>query len=95
MLKARLVLSAVLAGGIGISHASAQDRWAAADQQLSRLDPAAFTRSPRCRRGAPNTPSPSTGDGPSQLSAGLRGARSDRLGGSAPAPRPPQRSRLG
>jgi hypothetical protein len=46
MLKARLVLSAVLAGGIGISHASAQDRWAAADQQLSRLDPSAFTKVP-------------------------------------------------
>jgi hypothetical protein len=46
MLKARLVLSAVLASGIVPSHVSAQDRWAQADQQLPRLDPAAFTKVP-------------------------------------------------
>ena len=46
MLKARLVLSAVLASNIVATRVSAQDRWANADQQLSRLDPSAFTKVP-------------------------------------------------
>jgi len=46
MLKARLVLSAVLAISIAATRVSAQDRWANADQQLARLDPSAFTKVP-------------------------------------------------
>ena len=46
MPSVRLMFAVMVAGYATPHHASAQDRWAQADEQLSRLAPSAFTKVP-------------------------------------------------